>query len=264
MFWGLTTHQPDRTPAGPDLDSGIYRPGASTYSLSRFMVTPPIGSLTSPHRLLIAALSLEDGDGFKTWTESQLAVTAWQKTPKVFGLDGFRDKYPDNNTVRVCLSGKLGLITKGYLDRVAPKTYRLTKAGRDLAKSLVNGDTPQRIHATTYQPAAKLLTPRLQGVASRLLDSKAFRYWTSQQSVRICFDLAMEFWGIGLDSKPTDIDKAIRKCDDNIADLLDCVQRQEHRLSSGQILRLTDMESMVECQKWLRETFSRRIEKMAS
>ena len=55
----------------------------------------------------------------------RLVVAAWQEDSRRFGLRGYESVYPDANAVVVAVSGKYGLVARGYLVKVGPKLYRL-------------------------------------------------------------------------------------------------------------------------------------------
>ena len=70
------------------------------------------------------------------FTAESLAVAAWKAHPKEFGLKTYAELYPDANAVLSYLMGEKGLVKQGFLERVAPKTYRLTEKGRERAEAL--------------------------------------------------------------------------------------------------------------------------------
>ncbi len=94
--------------------------------------------LTTLKKVLIAAAML-DGDQ-QVFTAEDVIVRAWRSFPESFGLSGYREEHPDSNRVLAKLMGSLGLCGRGWLEQTNTKTYRLTNAGRKMAKSL--GWTP--------------------------------------------------------------------------------------------------------------------------
>jgi hypothetical protein len=94
--------------------------------------------LTTLKKVLIAAAML-DGDQ-QVFTAEDVIVKAWRSFPESFGLSGYREEHPDSNRVLAKLMGSLGLCGRGWLEQTNTKTYRLTNAGRKMAKSL--GWTP--------------------------------------------------------------------------------------------------------------------------
>ncbi len=70
--------------------------------------------LTKEDMILLAANKLE----VRPFTAEDLAVAAWQLSHDMFGLDGFKAQYPNNNAVLCCLMGKRGLVAKRKLVQV--------------------------------------------------------------------------------------------------------------------------------------------------
>ncbi len=90
--------------------------------------------LTTLKKVLIAAATL-DGDKL-TFSAEDVIVRAWKVFPESFGLNGYRDAHPDSNRVLAKLMGSVGLCGRGWLEQTNTKTYRLTPAGRKMARSL--------------------------------------------------------------------------------------------------------------------------------
>jgi hypothetical protein len=90
--------------------------------------------LTTLKKVLIAAATL-DGDKL-TFSAEDVIVRAWKVFPESFGLNGYRDAHPDSNRVLAKLMGSVGLCGRGWLEQTNTKTYRLTPAGRKVARSL--------------------------------------------------------------------------------------------------------------------------------
>jgi pyruvate/2-oxoglutarate dehydrogenase complex dihydrolipoamide acyltransferase (E2) component len=90
--------------------------------------------LTTVKKILVAAAQLDQEKD--TFTAEDLIVCAWQKYPESFGLNGYRDSHPDSNRVLSKLMGSVGLCSRGWLEQVSTKTYRMTAAGRKLVLGL--------------------------------------------------------------------------------------------------------------------------------
>jgi hypothetical protein len=103
--------------------------------------------LTTANKILVAASHLaEEND---TFTAEDLIVRAWTDFPESFGLTGYRDRYPDSNRVLSKLMGSVGLCSRGWLEQVSTKLYRITPGGRKFAAALgeaapSNDDAPSR------------------------------------------------------------------------------------------------------------------------
>ena len=221
-----------------------------------------VAGLTAPQKLLLVAAKIEAA-GVEQWCESILVIEAWKEFPDTFGLDGFRKEYPDNNTVRVSLCGANGLIGKGYLDRVAPKTYRLTKDGAKAVKLIASGNGAAVAKRAKLAPVSDSgrMRAKVEEIALQLLGSVAYRYWRSGQRDRIIFGHALAFWGVQPNER---IEPRIQITTDNIAALHDTVTRYAARLSTGQVLLEADVMAMAALNGWLVTMFARRIEKLAS
>jgi hypothetical protein len=95
--------------------------------------------LTTANKILVSASHIAETQ--ETFTAEDLIVRAWQQFPESFGLSGYREKFPDSNRVLSKLMGSVGLCSRGWLEQVSTKTYRMTPAGRKLAAALrSNGD----------------------------------------------------------------------------------------------------------------------------
>ncbi len=90
--------------------------------------------LTTANKILIAAGQLDEEQG--TFTAEDLIVRAWHEFPESFGLAGYGQKYPDSNRVLAKLMGSVGLCSRGWLEQVSTKTYRMTPSGRKFVVSL--------------------------------------------------------------------------------------------------------------------------------
>src|SRR6266511_4876408 len=84
-------------------------------------------------QLVLAALACSEGDLDRTFSSEELLVAAWRKDPKAWGLRGYEREYPDSNRIHRELDsrgkGQKGIVGSGLLERVQPRTYRLTPKG---------------------------------------------------------------------------------------------------------------------------------------
>ncbi len=109
--------------------------------------------LTTANKILVTAAQMAETQ--ETFTAEDLIVHAWQHFPESFGLSGYREQYPDSNRVLSKLMGSVGLCSRGWLEQVSTKTYRMTAAGRKLATALrSNGDA-----AAIADARAAVVTP---------------------------------------------------------------------------------------------------------
>ena len=76
--------------------------------------------MTKDDVILLAANKLE----VRPFTAEDLTVAAWQLSPDMFGLDGFKTRYPNNNSVLCCLMGQKGLVARNKLVQVGEGAKR--------------------------------------------------------------------------------------------------------------------------------------------
>src|SRR5438876_11760685 len=93
-------------------------------------------------QVLLAALDCCDGGLENTFTSEQLLVAAWKRDPASWGLRGYEREHPDSNRIHRELDsrgkGNRGIVGDGFLEKVRPRTYRLTPKG--LAAATASGD----------------------------------------------------------------------------------------------------------------------------
>jgi hypothetical protein len=102
-------------PAGPwrpkpDMPAPKPLPAVPREVLAASFPRPTL--LMSVARTLPATFSIED-----------LTVRAWQAYPTAFGMA--RWPHPDSNKVISLVVGARGLVARGWLEKVGPKTYRV-------------------------------------------------------------------------------------------------------------------------------------------
>jgi hypothetical protein len=86
--------------------------------------------LTVWELVLVAAAMLPED-----FAESDLVMACWRLAPRTFGMRGL-PRHPDSKRVSVELSSVNGPVRRGYLERVGPKTLRVTTSGRQLVGTL--------------------------------------------------------------------------------------------------------------------------------
>lgn len=90
--------------------------------------------LTVRQKILVAAVALSNDT--ETFPVEDLIVRAWTLYPESFSLRGYHAKHPDSNRVLAKLSGTDGLCGLGWLEHTDQRTYRLTRKGRTVARTL--------------------------------------------------------------------------------------------------------------------------------
>lgn len=88
--------------------------------------------LSCSQKVLLASLDLSEDRG--VFCAEELVVRAWRMFPKDFGLRLFNDCHPDSNRVLARVMGARGLCSRGLLERVAERQYRITDKGKRAAE----------------------------------------------------------------------------------------------------------------------------------
>jgi hypothetical protein len=84
-------------------------------------------------QLLLVAISLP-----QPFHWQQLAVSAWKRFPRRFGMKAF--DYPDSNKVRAWLSNRKGPVGRGMFESGGTNQYLVTEEGKRLAKKVGVGN----------------------------------------------------------------------------------------------------------------------------
>lgn len=92
--------------------------------------------LTVRQKILMAAVAM--GSDTETFSVEELIVRSWKMFPESFSLRGFERLYPDSNRVLAKLSGADGLCGLGWLEHTDQRTYRLSRKGRTVARTLAS------------------------------------------------------------------------------------------------------------------------------
>lgn len=100
--------------------------------------------LTAADVILIAAAELHamrkpHGDPTE-FSEFELTVAAWRRSPERFGLRGYTETHPDHKRVYMEIVGQKpsSPIVQGFMAKVRPNYYRLTPVGVVRAEFLVD------------------------------------------------------------------------------------------------------------------------------
>lgn len=127
-------------------------------------------------QLLVAALACSDGDVNRTFSSEELLVAAWNRDPTSWGLRGYEREHPDSNRIHRELDsrgkGQQGIVGSGLLERVQPRTYRLTPKGLEAAT---------RDGATTAEVRERI-DRVFEGEVKRIIGHPAFIGWLRDSS----------------------------------------------------------------------------------
>ncbi len=199
--------------------------------------------LTVAQKILLAAHRLELA-GHAVNSADDLAVEAWKVDPPTFCLKGY-PQYPNNNAVYATVMGKRGLAALGWLDKTAPKQYRLSVQGRKEVARLTNGGGRQPL------PRVQPTRPEEEHL-SRLLQSRAVVRLRSNCGHTLNRSDATFFWqGHGPDTVDALIDHA-----------RDQLVTGHVRLRSGQEVSAAELDELARVNAWLDLRFGPELAKV--
>lgn len=205
---------------------------------------PPISTL-----ILRAARQLEDA-GDSQFSAEVLILAAWRMAPQTFGLSGFAEQYPCSNKVIAALSGKRGLVRQGFLEKIAPKLYRLAPAGRErLAPPVANGIAqPPRF----TRAAAGALVLKLEATIA------AEKHRAGRKD-ELTFQEACAFWGITEDDRGERIGQRVARITDGLEKALRATEAGGLVLESGRLLTAEDVERVLRVSDYMAARFARHV-----
>lgn len=178
--------------------------------------------------MLKAAAALDD-----PFSLEQLTVACWQRDNAAFGLASFAELYPDNNKVVYLVSGRKGLVARGWFVWRGPKLYSVAPAGR--AEADVDA---------MKLPERKLSREADAAILAMLNSSAYRRYCEGMRSVINSHD-AYAFWS----GSP-------RRAAYHLAN---AEKLGETTLSDGRFLSVTTIAQLREMHAWLVEKFKKYL-----
>lgn len=162
-------------------------------------------------KILLAALEVSGGDLKKPFNMEELLVVAWKKDPLALGLRGYERDYPDSQIINREIGtrgpGQKGLIDMGYLERVKPRTYRLTFKGLQEAAQLGPDNAEAR----------EKVDRELEDKVDAILGHEVFRMWLQDSGRPKSFREAGHFWGVAPGTPP----RVIRERIENVEHVLE-------------------------------------------
>jgi hypothetical protein len=204
-----------------------------------------------PEKVLCIAARLENSSKTPFSAES-LVIAAWKAYPLVFGLNGHEGESADSNKVLCTLMGRRGLVQRGLLIRVGPRTYSLTDRGRRWATGEI---------VSAEKPAATVLPPVLDKRTQQMVASKAFAAWQDGQKKLLNFMDACLFWDIPA-AFPRTIDECVAAVQTDLEQLRQVLDGQDTRLCNGHFLHYQDVKDLMCLNKYLHEHFREHLTRL--
>jgi len=172
-------------------------------------------------QLLLAALACSDGDTNRTFSSEELLIAAWKHDPVSWGLRGYEKEHPDSNRIHRELDsrgkGQQGIVGSGLLERVRPRTYRLTPRGLAAATAASQDDTEAR----------ERLNRVLEAEITRIIEHPAFVGWLTDKSTPRSFRDAGHFWGVAPGTPQRVVRQRVQAVEDTLAAALELLNRRE-------------------------------------
>ena len=181
----------------------------------------------------IEKIILAAGEAPQPFSVEQLTVAVWENDPHLFGLKGFEKVYPNNHAVLSALSGKKGLVSRGYLDRVGKGSYQIGNLGREEIKRL-------------SQSKPQYMSQELIATLGRLLSSVAWRRFKQGKVEYLSLTDAKDF--LNIDTKSL------------LAMMRKMTARKPAQLSNGQVIDKKLIVELDQCDDIIRSRFGRLLE----
>ena len=195
-------------------------------------------------RILLAASRL-DGE----FTAEELVVKAWKLFPRIYGLVGFENLYPDSNKPLSYVMGQKGLVTRSWLKKLRPKVYSVTMAG--LSRLAYLEECEKR-----KQPAIPLAKYQENIFLNRLVNSAAYqKFQSSFEKNSVTFREACEFWGAGNSLELEQVFETIK----TLTEMEEKFPPNGTRIDTGQIVTPGDLRNLSHCHRWLDNRFRQHL-----
>jgi hypothetical protein len=208
-------------------------------------------------QLLLAALECSKGDLDRTFSSEELLVAAWQRNPTSWGLRGYERAHPDSNRIHRELDsrgkGQDGIVGQGLLERVRPRTYRLTPKGLEAAakEGVATPEARERIDRV-FEEEVK-----------RIISHPAFVGWLRDVATPKNFRDAGHFWGVAPGTPPRVVTRRVEAVEDTLRAalaLLEARELDEVGDKQGRLLfDRTDIERGLEFQEAMKQRFSKEL-----
>lgn len=211
-------------------------------------MSPTERSLTVVECIVVAAGELDCERG--SFSAEEIVVKAWEMFPDKFGLQGYSDQFPDSNRVLTKIMGSSSpLKTKGWIERVGTKRYRLSQVGRLAAESLSEVGTDRRLAAL---PRSFVPTIR------RMLDSSA--YAKSKIGESPTFSDAAAFWNISARSTANQLSLRLSQVEGALKTALAAISDVPMALpGTTQVVTRQELRELEGVSRELAERFAREL-----
>lgn len=161
-------------------------------------------------QLLRAALACSGGDLKSTFSSEELLIEAWKNDQASWGLRGYEREYPDSHRIHRELDsrgkGHQGIVGSGFLEKVRPRTYRLTPKGLAAASS-----------ASSDDPEARERTDRVfESEVKRIVQHPSFVGWLRDPASPSNFRDAGHFWEVAPGTPARVIQQRVTAVDDTL------------------------------------------------
>ena len=213
------------------------------------MIKPNSKKMSIPDRIILVAGTMPS-----EFAAGYLVEKVWLEYPLDFCLEGCSKSYPDSNKVLSALLGTKGMVAKGWLMRVRPKTYAVTALGRRRIAQLkgepeVNG-----------KPGAVQLEPTQDRYLSRLLYSAAVNKF-ERCKTELTFDDACKFWNV---APAANVDAQLKVFERHIDELDHILSLHDAELAGGRIVTAGDVRALANMSRYLTDRFSRHLSLLRS
>lgn len=195
-----------------------------------------MAELTVPLAIVEAAQSL--GSPFSA---EELVVAAWRSKPSLFGLRGYEGSHPDSNKVLAALMGKRGLHSRGWLTRVAKRTYMLTTLGR---AALANPGVRVLQSSVLSQKQIVQLLHIERGAANSL--------FCAGRKNELTFSVACDFWGATSTA-------AVKQTSEFFLELLIQLASADATMPDGRVVTFKEVKALEHLHVWLQDKFERHL-----
>ena len=211
-------------------------------------------TLTNAEKVLLAAVSLCDGDSDRRFTAEELSVAAWKQDKLSFGLRNYENDYPDSNKLFKSIDSKGGLVAKGFIIRVGDRTFRLSAGGIAAASRISPSDPEQQL---------KLERPIAEAV-NKLVSHPVFQEWLGDKTKPTKFAAAGHFWGVAPGMPPRVVRDRIANIESTLNEALQYMETRGvtalFREKDRVLCERKDIERCLECHAVLKQRFFKELE----